>query len=324
MILKAGDGGNGCLSFRREKYLPKCGPDGGNGGNGGNVVLVGDENVGDLTDHRFRPSRRARSGQPGSGKNCSGRGGVHCMLKMPLGTVVYSQETGRIVTEVTEVGREIVLLNGGRGGWGNAHFKSSVNQKPRRTTPGKVGEEGCFRMVLKTIADVGLVGFPNAGKSSLTRLLTRAHPKAAPYPFTTLQPYVGVVEYPESYQRLLLADIPGLVKGAHENKGLGHRFLRHIERCRCLLFIIDMASSDGRSPSEDYAHLREELRLYDPTLLEKPYFVAANKMDIPIAREHLSVFRRRHSAELQPISCSTQVGLPDLKAALRERLLSEN
>ena len=322
MSLKAGNGGDGCLSFRREKYLPKGGPDGGDGGRGGDVVLIGDTNVGDLTDHRFRPERRARAGQPGRGQHCSGRQGAPCKLKMPLGAVVYSDQTGRIVTEVTEAGREIVLLQGGRGGWGNAHFKSAVNQTPRQTTPGESGEEGRFRVILKTIADVGLVGFPNAGKSSLMQLLTRAHPKTAPYPFTTLQPHVGVIDYPESYQRLFLADIPGLIQGAHANKGLGHRFLRHIERCRCLMFIIDMAGSDGRNPSEDYVHLREELRLYDPSLLEKPHFVAANKMDLPTAQEHLATFRSLHDTALQPISCLTQDGLSELKATLQRRLLA--
>ncbi len=322
MSLKAGNGGDGCMSFRREKFIPKGGPNGGDGGNGGNIVLRGNPNVTDLTDHRFKPIAKAQSGQPGRGNDRHGRKGADCVIKLPPGTVVYSTITGRVVTDITEPNQKIVLLRGGRGGRGNAHFKSSSNRAPRETTPGTPGEEGQFRFVLKTIADVGLVGFPNAGKSSLTNLITRAHPKTAPYPFTTLRPQVGIIEYPQEYERIHLADIPGLIQGASENRGLGHRFLRHIERCRLLLFILDMGGFEGRTPWDDYTQLIEELRLYDATLLEKPRFVAANKMDLPSACDNLKIFHSKHTIALQPISCLTQEGLPELKATLLNKVLT--
>ena len=239
---------------------------------------------------------------------------------MPLGTVVTDEETGRIVAEIVEVGQKVILCKGGNGGWGNTHFKSSTNRAPRRSNPGEEGETGTYRLVLKSIADVGLVGFPNAGKSSLTQRITRARPRTAAYPFTTLHPQIGVIDFPEIYERLLLADVPGLIEGASDNRGLGHRFLRHIERCSLLMFLIDMAAVDGRDPAEDYATLVAELGAYDETLLEKPRVVVANKMDLPESADQLIAFRERHAVEIIPISCEEETGLTELKETLRIRV----
>ena len=242
------------------------------------------------------------------------------MLKVPLGTVVTNEETGEALGEVTQIGQRLVLCKGGTGGWGNIHFKSSVNRAPRRANPGLPGEHGNFRLVLKSMADVGLVGYPNAGKSSLTNHITQARPKMAPYPFTTLQPQVGVVEFPDLYERFTLADVPGLIEGANEDRGLGHRFLRHIERCTLLLLIVDMAGVDGRDPRDDYEHLLQELKLYDPALLKKPRMVAANKMDLPEAATNLALFRRKHKVDVMEISCLGGLGLEELKRELLHRV----
>jgi GTP-binding protein len=269
--VQAGDGGRGCVSFRREKFEPWGGPNGGDGGRGGDVVLVGDDDTNNLIDYRYRPHWKAAHGGHGRGKDCHGREGKSVLLKLPLGTVVINAETGQTVAEVVEDSQRIVLCKGGNGGWGNTHFKSSTNRAPRHANPGQPGERGVYRLILKSIADVGLVGFPNAGKSSLITRLTKARPRIAPYPFTTLQPQIGVIEYaedPGDQHRLQIADIPGLIGGASENRGLGHRFLRHIERCRLLLLLLDMAGGDGRDPRDDYATLRRELALYDPALLK--------------------------------------------------------
>ncbi len=319
VTLKAGDGGNGCVSFRREKFLPKGGPNGGDGGKGGDVILLCDENVNDLTDYRFQADWHAQNGEHGRGRDQYGKAGQDLVLKMPLGTVIIDTRTGRQVMELTESGQRVVLLRGGQGGLGNLHFKSSTNRAPRQSTPGTPGEYGRYQLVLKTIADIGLVGFPNAGKSSLTNAITHARPKMAPYPFTTLHVNVGVIEYPENYGRLVMADIPGLIEGASENRGLGHQFLRHIERCRLLLFILDMAGVDGRDPLDDYKHLLEELGLYNEALLEKPRLIAANKMDEPAAVENLKRFKRKHRKfKVVPISCLAGEGLDVLKQAIWE------
>ncbi len=314
--LRAGDGGAGCLSFRREKFIPKGGPDGGNGGKGGDVVLLCDNNIGDLEAYRWQPHRSAKNGQPGMGRLSTGFNGPDLLLHLPPGTQVLDLDTGRLVAELTEPGERVVLLQGGRGGAGNAAFRNSINQAPRTTTPGKPGETGSFRLVLKTIADLGLVGFPNAGKSSLTRALTSARPKVAPYPFTTLHANVGVVEYPDRHGRVFLADIPGLIEGASENRGLGHRFLKHIERCTLLVFLLDMAGSEGRDPLADYKVLERELRLYSKVLAAKPRLVVANKMDLPASAAHLARFRAKVPVPVAPISCLQGDGLPELREAL--------
>lgn len=319
---QAGDGGRGCISFRREKFEPWGGPNGGDGGKGGDVVLCGDDDTNNLVDFKFRPQWKAERGEHGLGKDCTGREGKPAILKVPLGTVVTNEETGAMVTEIVEDGQRVILCKGGNGGWGNTHFKTSTNRAPRRANPGHPGEKGIFRLVLKSIADVGLVGFPNAGKSSLTNAITQARPKMAPYPFTTLHPQIGVIEFPEKNQRMLLADVPGLIEGASENRGLGHRFLRHIERCYVLLFIIDMAAIDGRDPREDYATLLGELKKYDPRLLDKPRLVAANKMDLPEAKPNLAKFKRRHKVSIVPISCTEHTALGRLKETLRRKVIA--
>jgi GTP-binding protein len=318
--LAAGDGGRGCVSFRREKYEPWGGPNGGDGGRGGDVVLVGDHDTNNLVDYKYQPHWRAERGEHGLGSDQHGRDGGSCRLRLPLGTVVIDEGTGKVVAEVVGDGVEIVLCKGGNGGWGNTHFRSSTHQAPKRANPGHPGETGTYRLILKSIADIGLVGFPNAGKSSLTNATTKARPKTAAYPFTTLHPQIGVIEYPHE-RRLLLADVPGLIEGASENRGLGHRFLRHIERCALLLILIDMAGTDARDPRNDYKYLLRELKLYDPAMLEKPILVAANKMDVPAAAAHLAKFRRRHpKADILEISCLTGDGLPQLKKELLKRV----
>ena len=321
--VQAGDGGRGCVSFRREKYEPWGGPNGGDGGRGGDVVLEGDDDTNNLIDFRYRPHWKAAHGGHGQGKDCNGREGRSVLLKLPLGTVVINAETGQAVAEVVEDRQRIVLCKGGNGGWGNTRFKSSTHRAPRHANPGQPGERGTYQFVLKSIADVGLVGFPNAGKSSLITQLTRARPRIAPYPFTTLQPQIGVIEYVEdsrNQHRLQIADIPGLIGGASENRGLGHRFLRHIERCRLLLLLLDMAGSDGRDPRDDYATLRRELELYDPALLKKPRLVVANKMDLAGAAANLAKFRRRHRLKIIGVSCVTGTGLPELRNELLKRV----
>ena len=320
--VQAGDGGRGCVAFRREKYEPWGGPNGGDGGRGGDVILLGDDDVNNLIDYKYKPHWKAERGEHGQGADCHGKEGEHCIMRMPLGTVVIDDETGKVVAEVIEDGQQIVLCKGGNGGWGNTHFKTPTNRAPKRSNPGHDGEGGKFRLVLKSIADIGLVGFPNAGKSSLTTRITKARPKTAAYPFTTLHPQIGVIEYPKSYDRLLLADVPGLIEGASENRGLGHRFLRHIERCTLLMFLIDMAGVDDRDPREDYATLLSELELYDPALLEKPRVVVANKMDIASAKANLAKFKRRHKVDIVEISCVTGDGLEELKQALRKRVIA--
>ena len=319
----AGDGGRGCIAFRREKYEPWGGPNGGDGGAGGDVVLLGDHDTNNLVDYKFKPHWRGERGEHGLGKDCNGREGVDAVLRLPLGTVVTDVSTGKVVAEIIADGQRVVLCKGGNGGWGNTHFKTSTNRAPNRANPGQPGEHGEFRLVLKSIADVGLVGFPNAGKSSLTNAITKAHPKTAAYPFTTLHPQIGVIEfkdYVNGDKRLLLADIPGLIEGASENRGLGHRFLRHVERCALLLIIVDMAGNDGRDPREDYRQLLVELKLYDPALLKKPRLVAANKMDMPQAAENLRKFKSRYKVDVAKISCLEGTGLEELKNGLLRRV----
>jgi GTPase len=322
--LQAGDGGRGCVSFRREKYEPWGGPNGGDGGRGGDVVLLGDVNTNNLVDYKFQPHWRAERGEHGLGSDQHGKDGEHRVIRLPLGTVVIDEGTEKAVAEILADGERIVLCKGGNGGWGNTHFKSSTNRAPKRANAGQPGEGGTYRLVLKSIADVGLVGFPNAGKSSLTGRITKAHPKTAPYPFTTLHPQIGVIEYPDQKKgdrRLLLADVPGLIEGASENRGLGHRFLRHIERCALLLVMIDMAGTDARDPRDDYKHLMRELELYDKAMLKKPRLVVANKMDQEAAAGHLAKFQRRFkTVDVVEISCLTGDGVGKLTKELLKRV----
>ena len=314
--LKAGDGGNGCVSFRREKYLPKGGPSGGDGGKGGDIVVICDENINDLIAYRYKRNWRAQNGEHGRSNDQYGKNGRDCILTVPCGTVIWSVSTGNSVIELITHDQRAIILHGGNGGLGNLHFKSSVNRTPRQFTQGKSGEDEQLKFELKTIADVGVIGFPNAGKSTLVNLLTKTHQKTAAYPFTTIYPKVGVIEYDELYDQLLLADIPGLINGASDNKGLGHRFLRHIERCPLLLIIIDISGEDGRDPRDDYRDLLDELRLFNPKLIEKPRLVVANKMDNMGSQKMLKLFKQKYGIQVKAISCLTEEGLDELKEEL--------
>jgi GTP-binding protein len=317
VLLKAGNGGDGCMSFLRQKYMPNGGPNGGNGGRGGEVILQADENVSDLRTFHFKKQWKAKNGEPGRGSDQNGRGGDPCILKVPLGTEVRDLNTGEIICELLEHEQEILLLEGGKGGRGNATFKSSTNQTPRQFTEGKPGMEGEFVFTLKTIADVGLVGFPNAGKSTLLNVLSNATPKIDSYPFTTLVPTVGVIDYPDDFRTVTMADVPGLIEGAAENRGLGHRFLRHVERCRLILFLLDLAGTDGRTPIDDFLHLQKELLDYDERLVAKEFFVVGNKIDEEESSKNLELFRKRFpEIKILPISAILEDGLNELKAHL--------
>ncbi len=279
IFVRAGKGGDGCISFRREKYIPKGGPDGGNGGKGGDVVVVGDDSLSTLLPLTPRPHYRAKKGIQGMGKSMTGADGEDCVVKVPLGTLVFNAETGDLLADVSEPGQRVVVAKGGRGGWGNEHFKSATNQTPREGTPGDPGEEFTLRLELKLIADIGLIGLPNAGKSTMLRAVSRAQPKVADYPFTTLSPHLGIAELTDE-RRLVIADIPGLIEGAAEGSGLGHDFLRHVERTSVLVHVVDLAPMDESDPIENYKTIRHELFEYAPELAEKPEIVVLNKVDL--------------------------------------------
>src|SRR6266446_5263368 len=354
IFAQAGNGGRGSVSFRREKFVPKGGPDGGDGGRGGDVILCADQHVDNLTGLCYEPIVKGKSGGHGMGKKMYGRSAPGKIVKVPVGTIVWKDEGGRMkdekggkrptsnvqrsrsssdqseirnsrfeiepLVDLTHDGQEFVLCRGGTGGKGNVHFKSSRNRAPREYTEGEEGEQGHFLLELRTIADAGLVGYPNAGKSTLLRKISAARPKVAPYPFTTLHPIIGVVEF-SGYRRATIADIPGLIEGAHRNLGLGHDFLRHITRCRLLIFVVDAAGSEGRHPIEDVQNLRREIDLYDPTLSQRPWFIVANKMDLPGAPENLSGLQNRFSSiEIVPVSAMKGERIEELKTKLAKWL----
>ena len=329
VFAQGGSGGRGCVSFRREKYVPKGGPDGGDGGRGGDVILRADIHTDNLSNLFYEPIIKAKSGGHGMGKKMHGRGAQPKVVKVPVGTVVHpaapienreSKIENELVVDLTTDGQEFVLCQGGKGGKGNVHFKSARNRAPRQYTEGQEGEEGHFLLELRTIADAGLVGYPNAGKSTLLRKISAARPKVAAYPFTTLHPIVGVIDFPE-YGRATIADIPGLIEGAHRGVGLGHEFLRHITRCRILLFVVDAAGSEGRNPIEDIQSLRREIDLYDPRLSERKWFIMANKMDLPDAAENLKALRKKFpKIDIVPISASKGEGIEALKETLETTL----
>jgi len=360
IFAKAGDGGDGSASFRRESFVPKGGPDGGDGGRGGSIILRAESHQDNLTPFFYEPIVKAQNGERGGGRQCFGKSAPDKIVPVPAGTIVYrlpeedtSEEVDpevahgdramfvdfsktpegavkpvrdkkaaidpdelEMIADLTEVGQEFVLCAGGKGGIGNVHFKSSRNQAPTQYTEGVPGEQGYFYLELRKIADAGLVGYPNAGKSTLLGKISAAHPKVASYPFTTLTPHIGVVELP-GYQRVTVADIPGLIEGAHADVGLGHDFLRHIVRCKLLVFVVDMAGSEGREPLDDLQKLRKELDLYDPKLSERPWIVVANKMDLPEAAARLKGFKQRYrKLEIFPISAQGGEGMEALKARI--------
>ena len=370
---RAGHGGKGCIAFRREKFRPKGGPDGGNGGRGGDVILEATHDINNLLAQYYQPRLIAKDGEHGIGKGMDGAAGKDLVIKVPRGTLVWklcsteiertrpariaddpvptlststshrpvirssagvaavevdlSEDGGgsgslsgnrELVADLTEHGQRFILCKGGRGGLGNRNFANSVRQTPRFAQPGEPGDEGEFLFELRIVAEVGLVGYPNAGKSTLLTEISRARPKVAPYPFTTLHPQIGVLEYVD-FHRLTICDVPGLIEGAHRNVGLGHSFLRHIQRCRILVLLLDMAGEDARTPWDDYRNLMSELELYDPALLEKPRIVVANKMDEPAAEENLKKFKRRiRKVRVLPISAAFGEGVEKFKAMIRE------
>ncbi|NQT94686.1 MAG: GTPase ObgE [Lentisphaerae bacterium] len=315
LYARAGCGGNGCASFRREKRVPMGGPDGGDGGKGGDVILRADLEVDSLVAIFFAPHRRAKDAGPGKGKRLHGRNGADLVLKVPCGTEIWNTETGLLVADLAEHGAEITVAAGGKGGLGNWHWKSSTHKAPREHTPGEPGEELDIQLELKIAADAGLVGFPNAGKSSLLSKLSEAHPKVAPYPFTTMNPIVGTVIF-EDYTRLKIADIPGLIDGAHRGVGLGHDFLRHVERSRFLVYVVDMAGVDGRTPWDDYECLRKELSLHNKELAQRPSLVVANKMDLQEAASLVQTFRDETGLEPLEVSALSGEGIDALRSAL--------
>jgi GTP-binding protein len=319
--VQAGHGGRGCMSFRREKYVPKGGPDGGNGGKGGDIILETDPHVKTLVDYRFRPLQRAKRGEHGRGKNQYGATGKDQVLKVPRGTVVKDAETGEVLADLTKIGERYVAARGGLGGRGNTSYKTSTNRAPRKFQPGLPGEERELRLELRLLADVGIVGFPNAGKSTLISVISSAKPKIADFPFTTLAPNLGVVRLDD--ESFVVADVPGLIPGAHEGAGLGSRFLRHLSRTRLLVHLVDLSPETGRDPVEDYHRINDELRHFDNDLGVKGQILAANKTDIPEAARNLEKVRALADEEglpLYPISAVTREGVRELVGAMKRGL----
>ncbi|WP_043531584.1 Obg family GTPase CgtA [Litchfieldella xinjiangensis] len=279
IIVEAGNGGSGCLSFRREKYVPKGGPDGGDGGHGGSVYLIGDDALNTLIDFKYQRFYKAQNGQPGMGRQMSGKAGDDLHVKVPVGTTVIDEDTLEVIADVTEIGQVVLVSQGGRRGLGNIHFKSSTNRAPRRTTPGTEGERRNLRLEMKVMADVGLLGMPNAGKSTLIRAVSAAKPKVANYPFTTLVPNLGVVKLGQ-YEHFVMADVPGLIEGASDGAGLGLRFLKHLTRTRLLFHVIDVAPFDESDPVVAAEAIFHELEQFSPTLAERPRWLVLNKLDL--------------------------------------------
>ena len=324
ILVKAGDGGNGCLAFRREKYVPRGGPSGGDGGRGGDVVLVADEHENTLLKFRFNPEHKAERGRHGEGSNKTGADGRSIEVDVPVGTVVYDEETGERLFDFIESGQRFTVARGGRGGRGNARFATSTHQAPTEHEPGRSGDERRLRLELKLLADVGLVGFPNAGKSTLISRISAAHPKIADYPFTTLEPNLGVVQL-ENFRSFVVADIPGLIEGAHLGHGLGIQFLRHVERTRLLAHLVDVSEASGREPVHDFEVVMEELASFSEELASKPMIVVATKMDAAQDPERIASLRNLAAQRNLPyyeISSATGQGLDVLKYAMAERVLS--
>lgn len=321
IFVKGGDGGNGIIAFRREKYVPMGGPAGGDGGRGGHVILRVDEGLRTLMDFRYKRHFKAQRGGHGGGKNMHGANGEDLIIRVPPGTVIRNYETGEVIADLTTHGQEVIVAKGGRGGRGNSRFAGASNQAPTIAENGAPGEELWLVMELKVLADVGLVGFPNAGKSTLISRISAARPKIADYPFTTLNPNLGVVRT-KGGESFVVADIPGLIEGAHQGAGLGHEFLRHIERTRVLLYILDAAESEGRDVIEDFAVLQQELTRYDARLVQRPFLVVANKMDLPAARKNIKKLEDKFKEHLIFISAATGEGIDLLIEKSHQLLLN--
>ena len=317
--VKAGDGGNGCVSLRREKFVPKGGPDGGDGGKGGNVYFHAVENIDTLTDFTGKHHWQAQKGQPGSGNNKHGADGDDLIIKVPPGTLIYDTDLDLMIKDLNELGLKICVCRGGRGGKGNKAFATATNQTPRYATPGKPGQERNIKLVLKLIADVGLVGLPNAGKSTIISRCTSARPKIADYPFTTLEPVLGIVEL-SGFRRFVMADIPGLIEGAHDGAGLGHDFLKHIERTTILAHILDIMPIDGSDPAENYASIRSELQQHSKILSQKPEIIVANKIDLDPDNKIVKELQEKLHQPIHPISAVTGSGIKELTELLWQKV----
>jgi GTPase len=325
--VEAGAGGRGCLAFRREKFVPRGGPSGGDGGHGGSVYVVASPHTNTLINYRFHPEFSAERGQHGMGSNCTGHGGADLDLAVPIGTLVYEktddpEHPWRLLADLATEGERVLVAKGGRGGMGNAQFATSTNRAPRRVQPGLPGEIKDLRLEMKLLADVGLVGFPNAGKSTLIARVSAARPKIAAYPFTTLTPNLGVVGL-SGDRSFAVADVPGLIEGAHRGQGLGHQFLRHLERTKVLVHLVDVSSESGRDPANDLDVLRRELQLFQPTLAAKPQIVVANKIDAVDDAERVATLERRAADLGLPFfraSGVTGAGVPELLEAMWNRL----
>ncbi len=318
--VKAGSGGNGCVAWRREKFVPLGGPAGGNGGKGGDVILKADSRLQTLMDFKHKIHFKAERGQHGSGSNKHGKAGEDLIIKVPVGTVVKDAETGEVIADLTKEGQEVVVAKGGKGGKGNAAFKTSTNQAPDYAEEGEKGEERWIELELKLLADVGIIGFPNAGKSTLISVLSNARPKIADYPFTTLSPVLGVVKL-DIGKSLVLADIPGLIEGASQGAGLGHEFLRHIERTKFLLHVIDISDFREREPLEAFEIINKEMEQYSPELTKKPQIVVGNKIDILSDKEEINRLKKAFEEKgyrFIPVSLATKEGIDELKKALQE------
>lgn len=312
--VRAGKGGNGCVAFRREKFVPKGGPSGGDGGDGGSIVLESTSRMNTLIHFRFQPEQRAENGRQGEGSKCTGRTGKDLVLQVPAGTLIYDAESNELLHDFDAAGQQFVVARGGHGGRGNVHFKSSTNRAPRYAEDGTEGQALTLRLRLKLLADVGLVGFPNAGKSTLISKVSAARPKIADYPFTTLQPNLGVVSLGE-FDSFVMADIPGLIQGAHDGHGLGDRFLRHIERTKILLHLVDLSDATGRDCAQDYEIVANELSSFSPKLAEKPCIVAGTKLDAMQSPERIQKLRDHCESlglQFQAISSVTGEGIDGL------------
>jgi GTP-binding protein len=317
IYVKGGDGGDGCVGFRRETFVPRGGPDGGDGGNGGNVYFEAVTNVDTLMDFSGHHHWRAPDGKKGMGKKMAGKSGKHLVIQVPQGTLIYDKDTGILLKDLTELNQKVCIARGGKGGRGNVHFATSVEQAPQHAEEGKPGEERNLRLELKLIADVGLVGKPNAGKSTLISHVSEARPKIADYPFTTLHPVLGIAEL-SRHKRLVLADLPGLIEGAHEGAGLGDTFLKHVERTRVIVHLLDIMPLDGTDPAENYYMIRNELNKYSSKLAAKPELIVANKIDLTDADKILDQLRDELGKPILGISAVTGKGLMPMLEQLWE------